>query len=70
MPAISKLILLISHFYFLGLMYFQEKLNAFPVIKFQPQKHVYITVNSLRKMFFCVCVRACVWLLNNKQKVL
>lgn len=46
MPVISKLILLISHFSFLGLMYFQEKLNAFPVIKFQSQKHVFTLLST------------------------
>ena len=46
MPVISKLILLISHFSFLGLMYFQETLNAFPVIKFQSQKHMYTLLST------------------------
>jgi uncharacterized NAD(P)/FAD-binding protein YdhS len=46
MPAISKLILLISHFFVLGLMYFQEKLNAFLVIKFQSQKHMFTLLST------------------------
>lgn len=45
MPVISKLILLISHFYFLGPIYFQEKLNAFPVI-FQSQKHMFTLLST------------------------